>query len=87
MRFIVGGEAQEMDVSVRSLFQASTIAVLGIYFILILLFNSPIQPFTVMSSIPFGIMLATPITPGMMPCLDLVGDDVKRLFRRSEKAA
>ncbi|UCH85156.1 MAG: efflux RND transporter permease subunit [Candidatus Latescibacterota bacterium] len=56
MRFIVGGEAQEMDESMRSLFQAFIIAVLGIYFILILLFNSPTQPFIVMSSIPFGIM-------------------------------
>jgi multidrug efflux pump subunit AcrB len=56
MRFVVGGEAQEMQESMQSLFQAFIIAVLGIYFILILLFDSATQPFVVMSAIPFGVM-------------------------------
>ncbi|MEJ2719820.1 MAG: efflux RND transporter permease subunit, partial [bacterium] len=69
MRFVVGGEAQEMDESMRSLFQAFIIAVLGIYFILILLFNSPLQPFIVMSAIPFGIM-------GVIAAFALHGQDL-----------
>ena len=56
MRFIVGGEAEETQQSMQSLFRAFMIALIGIYFVLILLFNSPTQPFMVMLAIPFGIM-------------------------------
>lgn len=56
MRFVVGGEAEETAKSMASLFRAFAIAVIGIYFVLILLFNSPTQPFLVMVAIPFGIM-------------------------------
>jgi multidrug efflux pump subunit AcrB len=69
MRFVVGGEAQEMDESMRSLFQAFIIALLGIYFILILLFNSLTQPFIVMSAIPFGVM-------GVIAAFALHGQDL-----------
>lgn len=56
MRFVVGGEAEETQESMVSLFRAFIIAVVGIYFILMLLFNSPTQPFLVMVAIPFGVM-------------------------------
>jgi multidrug efflux pump subunit AcrB len=38
-----------------TLYTSFILAVIGIYFILILLFNSPFQPFAVMTAIPFGI--------------------------------
>jgi multidrug efflux pump subunit AcrB len=55
-RFVIGGEAEETQESVNSLIRAFSIAIIGIYFVLILLFNSPIQPFIVMTAIPFGIV-------------------------------
>lgn len=56
MRFVIGGEAEETEESFRSLFIAFGIAVVGIYFALILLFNSVTQPLMVMIAIPFGII-------------------------------
>lgn len=55
MRFIIGGEVQEQKSSMNDLFISFGIAVLGIYFLLILLFNSFLQPFIVLLAIPFGI--------------------------------
>ncbi len=55
MRFIVGGEAQETAESMAGLFSALLMAIIGIYFLLVLLFNSLTQPFLVMAAIPFGI--------------------------------
>jgi multidrug efflux pump subunit AcrB len=56
MRFAVGGEAEETAESMVSLFNAFVLAIIGIFFLLILLFNSPTQPIMVMAAIPFGIM-------------------------------
>jgi len=56
MRFVIGGEAEETAESFRSLFIAFIIAVIGIYFVLILLFDSATQPFMVLVAIPFGII-------------------------------
>jgi multidrug efflux pump subunit AcrB len=56
MRLVIGGEAQEMDESMQSLFRAFIIAVIGIYFILVLLFNSTAQPLVVLAAVPFGVM-------------------------------
>ncbi|MBN2225918.1 MAG: efflux RND transporter permease subunit [candidate division Zixibacteria bacterium] len=56
MRMVIGGEAEETAESFRSLFIAFIIAVIGIYFILILLFNSATQPLMVMVAIPFGLI-------------------------------
>ncbi|MBD3218367.1 MAG: MMPL family transporter [candidate division Zixibacteria bacterium] len=56
MRVVVGGESEETSESFRSLFIAFAIAVIGIYFILILLFDSVTQPLMVMVAIPFGII-------------------------------
>ena len=56
MRFVAGGEAEETQESVRGLFAALGVAVLGIYALLILLFNSLRQPFMVMMAMPFGMI-------------------------------
>ena len=56
MRFVVGGEAEETQESMVSLFRAFVLAVVAIYFLLVLLFNSLTQPIMVMMAIPFGIM-------------------------------
>ena len=56
MRIVVGGEAEETHTSMISLFIAFAVAAVGIYFVLILLFNSLIQPLLVMAVVPFGMI-------------------------------
>jgi multidrug efflux pump subunit AcrB len=56
MRFAIGGEAEETAESFQSLYIAFGIAVVAIYLVLVLLFNSITQPFIVMVAIPFGII-------------------------------
>lgn len=56
MRFAIGGEAEETAESFRSLGIAFVIAIIGIYFILSLLFDSFTQPLMVMIAIPFGVV-------------------------------
>jgi len=56
MQMGVGGEAFETEESVDSLFRTFLIAVIAIYFLLVILFNSFSQPFLVMIAIPFGII-------------------------------
>ena len=56
LRFVVGGEAEETQESLLSLYRAFALAVVAIYFLLVLLFNSLTQPLIVMTAIPFGIM-------------------------------
>ena len=51
-----GGETEETNSSFRNLFKSFIIAVIGIYFLLILLFNSFTQPLFVLFSIPFGLL-------------------------------
>ncbi|MCG8572273.1 MAG: efflux RND transporter permease subunit [Spirochaetes bacterium] len=51
-----GGEAMESQESLRDLGLAFLVAILLIYFILILLFNDLSQPFLIMLAIPFGIV-------------------------------
>lgn len=53
---VVGGEAEETNASISDLLNKFIIAALGIYFLLILLFNSYTQPFLVLAAIPFGLM-------------------------------
>ncbi len=55
-RFVLGGELMETEESVRNLLKTFLIAVIGIYFLLVLLFNSFTQPFTVIVAIPFGMI-------------------------------
>ncbi len=56
LRLEVGGEAEESMESIANLLLTFIIAFIGIYFLLILLFNSFTQPFLVMLAIPFGII-------------------------------
>jgi len=56
MKFVVGGEAEETQKSVVNLGFTMIIAAVGIYFILVLLFNSLFQPLLVMIAIPFGMI-------------------------------
>ncbi len=72
MRLVVGGEAEESMESIYSLFVTFIIAFIGIYFLLILLFNSFTQPFLVMIAIPFGIV-------GVIMALALHGEPISFL--------
>ena len=56
MRIIAGGEAEETQKSMGSLVIAFAIAAVGIYLVLLLLFNSLTQPLVVMFAVPFGLI-------------------------------
>jgi len=56
MRFVMGGEAEETQKSMTSLAIAFGLAGIGIYIVLIILFNSITQPILVMFAIPFGLV-------------------------------
>ncbi|HCS88642.1 MAG: efflux RND transporter permease subunit [Thiohalocapsa sp. PB-PSB1] len=56
MRLVVGGEAEETTASMQSLLIAFVAAALGIYLLLLLLFNSVFQPLLVILAIPFGLI-------------------------------
>ena len=55
LRLVVGGEAEESEKSMASLFVAFIGAAIGIYLVLVLLFNSTLQPLVVMFAVPFGL--------------------------------
>ena len=56
MQMIIGGEAEESEKSINELFFIMGVSLVGIYFLLILLFNSLLQPLLVLVAIPFGII-------------------------------
>jgi multidrug efflux pump subunit AcrB len=56
VRIQVGGEAEETKKSFADLMSVFLIAIIGVYFLLILLFNSVWQPIMVMMAVPFGIV-------------------------------
>ncbi len=56
MQLVVGGEAEESAESMGSLVVAFVAAAVGIYLLLLLLFNSMGQPLLVMIAIPFGLI-------------------------------
>jgi multidrug efflux pump subunit AcrB len=56
MQLGLGGEVVETEESMAGLYRTMIIAVVAIYFLLVLLFNSFTQPFMVMVAIPFGII-------------------------------
>ncbi|MDJ0831911.1 MAG: efflux RND transporter permease subunit [Gammaproteobacteria bacterium] len=56
MRIVVGGEAEESAESMGSLVVAFVAAAVGIYLLLLLLFDSMTQPILVMIAIPFGMV-------------------------------
>jgi multidrug efflux pump subunit AcrB len=55
IRLAIGGEAEESQASIVELMTTFAIALIGIYFLLVLLFNSYTQPFLVLVSVPFGV--------------------------------
>jgi len=56
MQLVLGGELVETEESMAGLFRTLIIAVIGVYFLLVLLFNSMTQPLLIMMAIPFGII-------------------------------
>ena len=56
IRLKVGGEAEESENAWKDLMITFSIAILAIYFLLVLLFNSLAQPLMVMIAIPFGVV-------------------------------
>lgn len=56
MRIIAGGETEETQKSMGSLLVAFMAAAVGIYLVLLLLFNSLVQPVIVMIAVPFGLI-------------------------------
>ena len=79
MRIIVGGEAEETQASMKSLFVAFAAAAVGIYLILVLLFNSLVQPILVMLAVPFGLIGVIAAfalhqqSPGFLAMLGVIG--------------
>jgi len=76
IRLQIGGEAEESRESITSIMTAFLIAFIGIYFLLVLLFNSFIQPFLVIISIPFGfvgVILALALHGEPLGFLALIG--------------
>ncbi len=55
VRLVVDGEAEETSSSIKDLAKIFVIAILGIYFLLILLFSSVWQPIIVIMALPFGL--------------------------------
>ena len=51
-----GGESEETQKSFQDLFKTFIVALVGIYFLLVLLFNSLIQPLLVLFCIPLGLI-------------------------------
>lgn len=56
LRVKFGGEEADTEEAMASLFAALILALLGIYFILVILFNNFMQPFLVMTAIPFSLV-------------------------------
>ena len=71
-RLQVGGEAEESRESITNIATTFVIAFIGIYFLLVLLFNSFLQPFLVMIAIPFGFI-------GVVVALSLHGEPLSFL--------
>jgi multidrug efflux pump subunit AcrB len=55
VRLDIGGEAADSKQAIVDLLLSFGIAAIGIYFLLMLLFNSLTQPFVVLITIPFGV--------------------------------
>ena len=56
LRIVAGGETEETQKSMGSLVVAFAAAAVGIYLVLLLLFNSMTQPIIVMFAVPFGLI-------------------------------
>jgi multidrug efflux pump subunit AcrB len=55
LRMVFGGEEKATQESMRSFYWAFVAAMIGIYFLLIALLNSFLQPLLIMTAIPFGL--------------------------------
>jgi len=55
MQLTAGGEVIETEESMQGLLRTLIIAIFGVFFLLVILFNSLTQPFIVIAAIPFGI--------------------------------
>lgn len=58
VRLDIGGEAENTDETMSGFLVAFPVAVIGIYFVLALMFSSLLQPLLIMSVIPFAIIAA-----------------------------
>ncbi len=56
INFYFGGEDEDTKESMQSLFRAFLLAVLGIFFMLILIFQNIYQPFLILFTIPLGLV-------------------------------
>ena len=56
LAFVFGGETEETNESVQGLIRSFLLAIIGIFFLLVLLFNSLTQPLIVLLTIPFGLI-------------------------------
>jgi len=56
LSLVIGGEAEESQKSIKELIAIMVVAVIDIYLLLILLFNSIWQPVMVLMAIPFGLV-------------------------------
>lgn len=78
-RLEFGGEEKDTQEAMQSLFIAMVLSLIGIYFILVILFDSFMQPVLVMSAIPFtftGIVFAFfihQLTFGFVALIGLIG--------------
>lgn len=52
----LGGEAEESNKTMQRMIIAIVLALLGIYFVLVLQFNSLVQPLIIISAVPFGLI-------------------------------
>ena len=79
MRIVAGGETEETQKSMGSLVVAFAAATVGIYLVLLLLFNSLIQPLVIMFAVPFGligVIFAFALhgeSPGFLAMLGVIG--------------
>lgn len=55
-QILYGGEADESMAAIQDFLKTLLLAAVGIYIVMVLLFNSLLQPFIVMFTIPFGII-------------------------------
>jgi len=56
LELVIGGEAEETQESVQGLIRSFGVSIVAIFFLLMLLFNSFVQPFLAILAIPFGIL-------------------------------
>lgn len=82
LTMVQGGEEKETQKSMQSFYWAFLCAIIGIYCVLVILFDSFFQPFIIIAAIPFGLagvvyvffIWGLPLSfLGMIGCLGLVG--------------